>query len=64
VTAPIRAEVIAERTYGGRHTARVLCPFCDRTHLHLWPADKSTMLVAHCERGSYTIGNAGPVGND
>jgi hypothetical protein len=38
VTAPIRAEVIAERTYGGRHTARILCPFCSRTHLHLMPA--------------------------
>lgn len=56
MTAPIPvAEVIAERVFGGRHTARVLCPFCSRTHLHLMPADTTTVLVAHCERGSYTI---------
>lgn len=49
MTAPIPAtELIAERTYGGRHTARILCPYCGRTHLHLWPADATTVLVAHC----------------
>jgi hypothetical protein len=52
------AEVIGNRRYGGRYTARVLCPFCDRTHLHLWPADADTPLAAHCERGNYTIGTA------
>jgi hypothetical protein len=51
------AELIAERAYGGRHTARVLCPYCGRTHLHLWPADAATALVAHCGAGSYTIGH-------
>jgi hypothetical protein len=56
MTAVPVAEVIAERTYGGQHTARVLCPFCGRTHLHLQPADATTVLVAHCERGTYTIG--------
>jgi hypothetical protein len=57
MTAPVPvAELIAERTYGGRHTARILCPYCGRTHLHLWPADATTPHVAHCDRGSYTIG--------
>jgi hypothetical protein len=55
VTAPLRAEVIAERTYGGQRTARILCPYCGRTHLHLMPADAATVVVAHCG-GLYTIG--------
>jgi hypothetical protein len=56
MTDPIPgAEVIAERTYGGRHTARVLCPFCSRTHLHLWPTDASTPLAAPCG-AVYTLG--------
>jgi hypothetical protein len=52
------AEVIAERTYGGRHTARIMCLYCGRTHLHLWPADTHTAVAAHCGGGLYTIGTA------
>ena len=51
------AEIIAERCYGGRRTARILCPYCGRTHLHPWPADTTTLYTGHCERGSYTIGS-------
>ena len=57
MTAPIPiAEVVGRRVYGGKATVRIFCPFCDRTHLHLMPADPATVLVAHCERGHYTIG--------
>jgi hypothetical protein len=57
MTAPVpAAELIAERFYGGIRTARVICPFCGRTHLHPWPADAATPHVAHCNRGLYTIG--------
>jgi hypothetical protein len=57
MTAPTpAAEIIAERTYGGLRTARVLCTFCGRTHLHPYPADTSTAVAAHCGGGLYTIG--------
>ena len=57
MTEPIpAAEVIAERVYGGQRTARVMCPWCGRTHLHLWPADASTTYTGHCGQGTYTIG--------
>lgn len=45
------AEIIAERSYGGQRTARILCPFCGRTHLHLWPTDTTTPHAAHCGGG-------------
>jgi hypothetical protein len=61
MTEPVpAAELIGERTYGGRCAGRVMCPYCGRTHLHLWPADASTVVVAHCERGHYTIGIRAP----
>ena len=50
------AEIIAERTYGGQPTARVLCPWCGRTHLHLYRGDATIPTVAHCGDGIYTIG--------
>jgi len=58
------AEVIGERTYGGLRTARILCPYCERTHLHPWPAGATTApYSAHCGRGAYTIGTpAGAAG--
>ncbi len=56
MTAPIpAAELIAERCYGGRHTARILCPYCGRTHLHPWRADTSPHM-AGCGQGLYTLG--------
>ena len=56
MTAPIpAAEVIAERRYGGLRTARILCPFCGRTHLHPWPSHTSSPYTAHCGQGVYTL---------
>jgi hypothetical protein len=57
MTAPVpAAELIAERFYSHRHTARILCPYCGRTHLHLWPTDVVDPLIAHCGGGLYVIG--------
>ncbi|WP_156744894.1 hypothetical protein [Mycobacterium sp. E2238] len=57
MTTPIPvAEVIAQRTYGGRRTVRILCPYCGRTHLHPQPADPAAPQTARCDRGIYTIG--------
>jgi hypothetical protein len=57
MTTPVpAAELIAERSYGGQPTARILCPYCGRTHLHLWPTDPTTPIVGHCG-GVYTIGH-------
>jgi hypothetical protein len=57
MTGPVPvAEVIAERRYGGQPTVRVICTGCQRTHLHLTPADAATPLAAHCGAGCYTIG--------
>jgi hypothetical protein len=42
---PIRAaETIGHHTFGSIHTVRILCPFCGRTHVHPWPARRSTAL--------------------
>jgi len=55
MTDPIPvAEVIGEHIYGGLRTARVMCGFCGRTHLHRWPTS-DTPYTAHCGRGQYTI---------
>jgi hypothetical protein len=49
------AEVIAEHHHSGRHTVRIFCPFCARTHQH-WAANVTGPLTAPCGQGSYTIG--------
>lgn len=49
------AEVIAERCYGGRPISRILCPYCQRTHLHYRPAGETGPFTSHCGRGIYTI---------
>jgi hypothetical protein len=57
MTEPIpAAEVIAERRYGGLRTARVMCPYCQRTHLHPWPTEPTSPYAGHCGQGTYTIG--------
>jgi len=57
MTAPIpAAEIIAERTYGGLRTARVMCVYCGQTHLHPWPTGRTHPYTAHCGQGTYTIG--------
>ena len=58
MTAPIPAELIAERFYSHRYTARILCPYCQRTHSHLWPTNIDDPLIAHCGAGLYAIATA------
>jgi hypothetical protein len=56
MTAPIpAAELIAERSYGGRRSARVMCPLCQHLELHPWPVDTGP-VAAHCGLGLIRIG--------
>jgi hypothetical protein len=59
MTAPT-AEIIGVRHYGGIRTARIMCPYCARTHLHRHPLGDSGVHTAHCGLGHYRIEPTGP----
>jgi hypothetical protein len=50
------AEIVAIRHYGGVRTARVMCTYCGRTHLHRHPVGDTALHDAHCGQGTYRLG--------